>query len=160
MDELSHLLMQIATADDKRCAALCSRLADELEDDLLEYEQFPDGHFDFILTLLLSSQYYNKPGVWNFLMAVNNAKDALSEQQYTSLAATFTEMFSNYTDQDLSFAVCDFVARNYSIAQAESLLQKLKQQELKKSPELQGDVEQGFYILSQEKKRATQKAIL
>lgn len=158
MDEFSHLLMQIATTDDKRCAALCSRLADEFEDDLLEYDQFPDAHFDFILTLLLSSQYFDKPGVWNFLIAVNNAKDALSEQQYASLASTFTERFSNYTDKDLSFAVCDFVARNYIITQAEILLQKLQQQELKKNPELHGDVEQGFYILSQEKKRTTQNA--
>jgi hypothetical protein len=158
MDQLSHLLTQIATVADNRCAALCSRLADELENDLLEYEQFPDSHFDFVLTLLLSSQYYSKPGVWNFLMAVNNAKDALSEQQYASLASAFTEKFSDYTDKDLSFTVCDFIARNYMIEHAEGLLQTLKQQELKKPRELQGDVEQGFYILSQEKKRAAQNA--
>jgi len=146
--------MQIAQVEDKRCAALCSRLADEFEDDLLEYEQFPDAYFDFVLTLLLSAQYYSRPGIWNFLMAVNNAKDALTEQQYASLAAAFTEKFSNYADKDLSFAVCDFAARNYSIEQAESLLQRLKQQELKKPQEMQGDVAQGFYILGQEKKRA------
>jgi hypothetical protein len=59
-------------------------------------------------------------------------------------------------DKDLCLAVCDFVARNLEPSKAADLLKKLKQQELKKSADLQGYVEEGLFILGQEIKRATQ----
>jgi hypothetical protein len=155
MDQFPHLLTQISLVENKRSAALCSRLADSFEDDLLQYEEFPAEHFNFFLALLVSEQYCNKPGVWNFLLAVNNAKDALSKLQYESITIAFVDSYGKYTDKDLCFAVCDFIARNLEPLKAVQLLTKLKQQESHKSIELQGYVDQGFFILEQEAKRAT-----
>lgn len=157
-DQFPHLLTQISLVENKRSAALCSRLADNFEDDLLEYEEFPAEHFNFFLALLASEQYCNKPGVWNFLLAVNNAKDALSKLQYESITMAFADSYSKYTDKDLCFAVCDFIARNLEPLRATELLKKLKQQESHKSIELQGYADQGFFILEQEAKRLIQNA--
>jgi hypothetical protein len=46
------------------------------------------------------------------------------------------------------------VARNIEPSKAGDLLEKLKQEELKKGTDLQGYVDEGFFILRQEIKRA------
>ena len=155
-EKLTDMLMQISLIEKKRSAGLCSRFADKFEDDLLEYEAFPDAHLEFFLTLLSSEQHYNKPGIWNFVLAVNNAKDALSRIQYESIADAFATNFGNYSDKELCLAVCDFIARNLEPAKAANLLKQLKEKESQKSPDLQGYVDEGFFILEQEIKRAGQ----
>jgi hypothetical protein len=156
LEQFSDVLMQIALAPAKRSSSLCSRFADAFEDDLLDYAKFPEAHLDFFLTLLSDKRYYDQPGIWNFVLAVNNARDALSNAQYERIADIFVTNFGHYVDKDLCLAVCDFVARNLEPSKAADLLKKLKQQELKKSADLQGYVEEGLFILGQEIKRATQ----
>lgn len=154
----SDVLMQIEGTERKRSAALCSRLADQFEDDLLEYADFPDEHLMLFATLLSDNRYFEKPGIWNFIMAVNNARDALTSEQLERIGEIFLANFQRYLDPDLCLAVCDFVARNIQPPKAAELLQQLKQREDGKPPELQGIVDQGFFILSQEAKRAAQRA--
>lgn len=155
--DYSDVLMQIERAERKRSEALCSRLADQFEDDLLEYADFPDEHLMLFATLLSDSRYFEKPGLWNFVMAVNNARDALTSEQLERIGEVFLANFQRYLDPDLCLAVCDFVARNIEPAKATELLHQLKQQEDGKPPELQGIVDQGFFILGQETKRAAQR---
>ena len=155
-EQFSDLLTQISLVEKKRSSGLCSRFADRFEDDLLEYGDFPETHLNFFLTLLSDKQYYDQPGIWNFVLAVNNARDALSSEQYERITNTFVANFGNYSDKELCLAVCDFVARNLEPSNAACLLKKLKQEELKKSADLQGYVDEGFFILGQEIKRAAQ----
>lgn len=152
--DFSDVLMQIEGAESKRSSALCSRLADQFEDDLLEYADFPDEHLMLFATLLSDARYFEKPGIWNFVMAVNNARDALTDRQMERIGEVFLASFQRYLDPDLSLAVCDFVARNMQPSKAVELLRKLKLQEGEKPPEVRGIVDQGFFILSQEAKRA------
>lgn len=158
MLNLSNVLMQIESAESKRSSALCSRLADQFEDDLLEYPDFPDEHFMLFMALLSDRRYFDKPGIWNFILAVNNARDVLTKEQLNNIIGTFRANFQSYLDSDLCLAVCDFVARNIQPSRAAELLQEFKQLEAAKPPELQGIADQGFFILSQEIKRATQRA--
>lgn len=153
----SDVLMQIERAERKRSEALCSRLADQFEDDLLEYADFPDEHLMLFATLLSDSRYFEKSGIWNFVMAVNNARDALTSEQLERIGEVFLANFQRYLDPDLCLAVCDFVARNIQPPKAAELLHQLKQKEDGKPPELQGIVDQGFFILGQEAKRAAQR---
>lgn len=154
----SDVLMQIERAERKRSSALCSRLADQFEDDLLEYPDFPDEHLKLFTTLLSESRYFEKPGIWNFLLAVNNARDALTREQMEQIAKVLLANFQSYLDADLCLAVCDFVARNIPPSKAAELLQALKLREDRKPPEVRGMVDQGLFILSQETKRAAQRA--
>jgi hypothetical protein len=156
LEQFPDLLTQISLVAKKRSSSLCSRFADKFEDDLLEYGDFPEPHLNFFLTLLSGEQYYDQPGIWNFVLAVNNARDALSGEQYERITNIFVANFENYSDKDLCLTVCDFVARNLEPSKAADLLKKLKQQELKKSTDLQGYVDEGFFILGQEVKRAQQ----
>jgi|GEM_PF-3324486 hypothetical protein len=158
-DQFLHLLTQISTAESKRSEALCSRLADNFENDLLEYEVLPDSHFDFFIALLTSEQYYSKPGIWNFLLAINNASDSLTKLQFENISLAFTDNFVNYTDKELCLAVCDFIARNFEQSKARELLKKLKELESHKNSELQGYVDEGFFILMQNANRAIKNAI-
>ncbi len=155
---LSNVLVQIEGAESKRSSALCSRLADQFEDDLLEYADFPSDYFMFFTALLSEHRYFEKPGIWNFILAVNNARDALTSQQLEGIGDTFLANFQDYLDADLSLAVCDFVARNIQPSRATQLLQALKQREVAKPKDVQGIVDQGFFILSQEIKRASHRA--
>lgn len=155
---LSNVLMQIEGVENKRSSTLCSRLADQFEDDLLEYAEFPSDHFLFFIKLLSEHQYFEKPGIWNFMLAVNNARDALTSQQLEGIGDAFVANFKNYLDSDLCLAVCDFVARNIHPSKAAELLKKLKQREAEKPKDVQGIVDQGFFILSQEIKRAAHRA--
>lgn len=156
--DFSDVLMQIEGAERKRSAALCSRLADQFEDDLLEYADFPDEHLMLFTTLLSDSRFFEKPGIWNFILAVNNARDALSSEQLEHIGEVFLANFQRYLDPDLCLAVCDFVARNIKPSKAAELLQELKLREEGKPPEVRGIVDQGFFILSQEAKRTAQRA--
>lgn len=158
MMDFSDVLMQIEGAERKRSSALCSRLADQFEDDLLEYADFPDEHLMLFTTLLSDSRYFEKPGIWNFILAVNNARDALTGAQLEHIAEVFLANFQRYLDPDLCLAVCDFVARNIQPSRATALLRQLKLQEDEKPPEVRGIVDQGFFILGQEVKRAAQRA--
>lgn len=154
----SDVLMQIEAAESKRSSALCSRLADQFEDDLLEYAIFPDEHLMLFMTLLSDRRYFEKPGIWNFVLAVNNARDALTNEQFERIGETFLANFQDYLDPDLCLAVCDFVARNIQPSKAAELLRELKLRETAKPAKVQGIVDQGFFILSQEIKRAAQRA--
>ncbi|HWT18485.1 MAG TPA: hypothetical protein VN280_06185 [Variovorax sp.] len=156
--DFSDLLMQVARAESKRSAALCSRLADQFEDDLLEYADFPDEHLMLFMTLLSDRRYFERPGIWNFVLAVNNARDALTKEQLERIGEAFVANFQNYLDPDLCLAVCDFVARNIQPSRAAELLKELKLREAVKPSDVQGIVDQGFFILSQEVKRAAQRA--
>lgn len=151
---LSNVLMKIEEAESKRSSALCSRFADQFEDDLLEYDNIPNDYFNFFIALLSERQYFEKPGIWNFILAVNNSRDALTSEQLEDIGNAFLANFQEYWDADLCLAVCDFVARNIQPSKAFELLQKLKQKEIAKPIEVQGIVDQGFFILNQEIKRA------
>lgn len=151
---VSDVLMQIERTESKRSSSLCSRLADQFEDDLLEYANFPDEYLMLFMTLLSDRRYFEKPGIWNFVLAVNNARDALTSEQLERIGKEFVANFQDYLDPDLCLAVCDFVARNIRPSKAAELLQELKRREAKKPSEVQGIVDQGFFILSQEIKRA------
>jgi hypothetical protein len=157
MIEFAGQLLQIASVEAKRSASLCSRLADEFENDLMEYEDFPDGHLDYFLTLVSVEKYYQKPGIWNFILAVNNSRDALREVQFTRITGAFVDHFADYRDKELCFAVCDFVARNIEPSKAIRLLGQLKEYEIRKSEDLRGYAAEGLYIVEQEIKRAKAK---
>ncbi len=159
-DQFPQLLTQISLLDNRNSAAICSRLADTFENNLLNYEQFPSSYMDFFLALLSDQRYYTKPGIWNFILAVNNAKDALSAAQYETITAAFTENFADYRDKELCFAVCDFIARNLSYSKAATLLRTLKAQELQKAADLRGYADEGLFILEQEVIRASRDARL
>lgn len=155
---LPNILVQIKSVDGKRSSALCSRLADQFEDDLLEYTEFPSDYYTFFIKLLSEHQYFEKPGIWNFILAVNNSRDALTNRQLESIGDIFSLNFQYYLDADLCLAACDFIARNLHRSKAAELLQKLKQREAEKPKELQGIVDQGIFILSQEARRAARSA--
>ncbi|KAF4513861.1 UNVERIFIED_CONTAM: hypothetical protein B566_EDAN016756 [Ephemera danica] len=104
-DQFPDVLLQISGAPTKRSSSLCSRFADEFEDDLLDHDAFPEAHLNFFLALLSDKRYYDQPGIWNFVLAVNNARDALSGDQYELIANTFLAHFADYSDRDLCLAV-------------------------------------------------------
>jgi hypothetical protein len=153
-EKFAEQLLQIYSVDEKRSASLCSRLADEFEDELMEHEDVPDAHLDYFLTLISVERYYQKPGIWNFILAVNNLRDALREVQLTKITDAFVVNFADYRDKELCFAVCDFVARNLEPPKAISLLNQLKKCEAKKSEALRGYADEGLYIVRQEIKRS------
>lgn len=153
---LSEALHHIAQSDPKKSSSLCSRLADQFEDDLLDFADFPSDHFDFIKDLFSDPKYFNKPGIWNFVLAINNTKDALKHEQLHLIEEVFLNNYEFYLDADLCLAICDFIARNVKQPHAHKLLQQLKETESKKPLNLQGYANEGFFILEQEDKRNKQ----
>jgi hypothetical protein len=73
LDEYRELL---AKCSGQQCESVFQKVADSYEDDLLEFEDFPDDYFAFVLDLLSNPSFYSKAGVWNFLLAGDGARQA------------------------------------------------------------------------------------
>ena len=154
LEKFSEQLHQLASVDEKRSGSLCSRLSDEFQRELLDYDSMPESFFNYFLTLISVEQYYQKPGVWQFILALNTPRDDLSEAQFKQVAGTFVDNFEKYNDGDLCLAVCDFIARNMEPIEATSLLNQLKAKEVTKGEKLRGYADEGLHIVQQEVKRA------
>ena len=146
-------LQKIHSVNANRNLSVCSKICDELSGALLNYDYFPDDLFDFLLTLLSSKDYSDKPGVWNFILVVNNARDELSLDQKRRFLDAVVQGYKDYEDGDLCFAICDYIARNIPPRDARSMLLELKNKESEKSKKLQGCADQGLFIVDQEIKR-------
>lgn len=155
IDKFSKQLQQLASVDIKRSESLCNRLADELQDELLNHDAMPDSLFNYFLTLLSVATYYEKPGLWNFILALNTPRDDLSKEQFKKLTKVFLENYGSYSDKELCLAVCDFIARHIEPSEASVLLNQLKAQEAQKDTTLRGYADEGLYIVGQEIIRAS-----
>lgn len=152
-DLIQIWLQEIHSAKANRSSSVCSRICDELSDALLNYDFFPDDLFDFVLILLSSRDYSEKPGIWNFILVVNNARDELSLDQKKRFLDTVVRGYGDYADGDLCFAICDYIARNLPSHEARSILLSLKEKEFEKDEKIRGCADQGIFIVDQEMKR-------
>jgi hypothetical protein len=137
-----------------RCESVFQQVADRYEDDLLEFDDFPDEYFDLALDLLSSVKFYSKPGVWNFLLVLSTEQDKLQHHHYEALVDRIVSNYGSYKNNDLCLAVCDFIARNYSVGDARRIFQQLALIESNKPEELHGFVKEGLIILTAEDSRA------
>jgi hypothetical protein len=142
---------EILNCSGAKCESVLQRVADSFEDDLLEVDSFPEDYFTFFLRLLSEEQFFNKPGVWNFLLVMGTESHKLSTDHYNKIADCILNNFAHYQDEDLNLAVCDFIARNYDHKLAEKILLTLK--EIEKEKKEKGFADDGLRILSNEKKR-------
>ena len=127
-------------------------IAERYELDLLEYDDFPDDYFDFFLRLLSEERFFQKPGVWGFLLVYGTESHRLSPDHYEKIADRIIDNFVHYLDEDLCLAACDFIARNYEHKRAEKLLLRLK--EIEKRKVEKGFADDGLRILGNEKRRS------
>jgi hypothetical protein len=137
----------------KKCESTFQKIADQYEDDLLEVEHFPDEYFNFALELISDEKFYSKAGLWNFFLVLGTEQGKLRPQHYQELAKCIVRNYEKYLDEDLCLAACDFIARNYSTADAQNLFDQLALSENKKPEELRGFVNDGIRILLAEDKR-------
>ncbi len=149
-DKLAQYLDAILQAKAKQSESACSKAADNFEDDLLEFENFPDEYFEFVLNLLSKEEFYSRPGIWNFLLVLGTEKHKLLLTHYDRISVCIVDYYREYTDEDLCLAACDFIARNYAEASARKLLNKLKDIEKEKDEDLRGFADDGLRILEQE----------
>lgn len=147
---------QLLLSDESRSESVMQKLADKFEDDLLEYDEFPEEYFDLIIKMLSDERLYSKSGAWNFLLVLGTERDKLSKNHYRTLEKYILENYENYFDEDLCLAVCDFVARNYAFVEAKKIFDLLWLIENKKPAGLQGFVEDGRRIMIAEEQRRKQ----
>ena len=146
----------LLSCDSKSSESVFQKIADSYEDDLLEFDGFPSDYFDFALKLLSDDRFYVKAGVWNFLLVLGTESHKLTEQHYRKLSDCIIANYKNYDDEDLCLAVCDFIARNYSLSRASSVFNLLDEIEDKKPADMKGFVEDGRRIMLAEEKRRTE----
>jgi hypothetical protein len=151
--KLDEYKVALTRCTGSQCESVFQRVAESFEDDLLEFEDFPEDYFSFALELLSNATFYLKPGLWSFLMVLGTERHKLTSRHYDELAERMVEGYSRYSNEDLCLAVCDFIARNYSAAVARSLFGKLDAIEKNKSMDLRGFVADGLRILAAEEKR-------
>lgn len=154
-DTLNGYAHAIDQAAEIKGEAVCAKIADQFEDKLMDVEGMPAECFDFIKMLLSEATFYNKAGIWNFLMVLSAGRHRLGDFHYQQLATIFRENYQSYGDSDLCLAVCDFIARNYHHAYARTLLKDLQQLEDQKLDALRGAAAEGLHILSKEIARSS-----
>jgi hypothetical protein len=152
-EKLASYSKAILTATPARSESVCSKIADSFEDDLLELEGFPVDYFSFVLQLFSEPNFYNRPGIWNFLLVLGTEGHKLEKKHYDDLAKTLLSNYLNYLDRDLCLATCDFIARNYTTEKAKEILNKFLAVEHEKDVTLRGFADEGLYILGREVER-------
>lgn len=155
-DQLKELSEKIKLSTSKS-ESICSKIADSFEDDLMEFEGFPQEHFDFVKSLLSTPTLYSKPGIWNFLMVLSSGRHRLTSNNFRQLSDIFIGNYSFYEDEDLCLATCDFIARNFPSHEAGLLLKKLKALEIGKPLEFRGAADEGLIILNNDIARMQNK---
>jgi len=150
---LSEYEAKLLNCDQSNSESVFQDVADSYEDDLLEFDEFPDEYFDFVLTLLSDNRFFSKAGVWNFLLVLGTESHRLCSNHYARLSDTIIDHFKDYDDEDLCLGVCDFVARNYSLADASMIFDRLEAIEKQKSESLHGFVADGRRIMLAEEER-------
>lgn len=150
LQEYENILLGCSEANSE---SVFQNIADRYEDDLLNFDDFPEDYFNFIIKLLSDSRFYSKAGVWNFLLVLSTEFHRLSTQHYNRLAEIFVDNYKNYQDEDLCLAVCDFIARNYNLNKAEQIFSRLDPIEKLKPESLQGFVADGRRIMLAEDER-------
>lgn len=156
-NKLDAYLEALANCTAKEAEAVFRKVADNYEDDLLEYEDFSADYFEFVLRLLSQAAFYSKPGLWNFLLVLGTERHKLLRQHCESLGEQFVANYDKYANEDLCLAVCDFIARNYPFDQAKTLFDRLSKIENKKGDQLKGFVVERLRILAAEEKRSERK---
>lgn len=127
---------------------------------MLELDGFPESYFEFVIELLSRSEFYSKPGLWNFMLVLGTERHKMLPRHYAALANTIVGNYASFLDGDLCLAVCDFIARNYTTAEAAQLFNRLLEQEKEKPQELHGFVNEGRKILELEDARRLKGAHL
>ena len=153
-EKLASYLASLLDAKPERCEGVFSRTADNFEDDLLEFEAFPPGYFDFMLTLLSDVRFFSRAGLWNFLLVLSTESEKLQGPHYRMLAQVIGDHYIEYQDKDLCLAVCDFIARSYEASRARHLLLQLKELEAGRPLQLQGFADEGLKLLEREVSRS------
>lgn len=153
--KLVEYATKILQAKPERSEGAFSQAADRFEDDLLEFSNFPEDYFAFVLELLSEEKYFSRPGAWNFLLVLGTEKEKLQSSHYERLAETILAHYAAYLNEDLCLGVCDFIARNYPEAYAKRVLHGLREIEKKKDPSLLGFADDGLRILEREVARSS-----
>lgn len=143
---------EILSSPKKKSESVIQQLADSYEDDLLEFDDFPEEYLDFLLRLLSEEQFFKKPGLWNFMIVIGTEYHKLSSIQYKKISDCILDNYIHYHDEDLSLAVCDFIARNYEHKKAEELLLSLRK--IEKVKDEKGFADDGLRILKNEIERS------
>ena len=134
------------------CDSTFQKIADRYEDDLLEFDEYPEDYFHFFLKLLCEERFFEKPGLWNFLLVLSTESHKLSMEHYNKIADCIVDNYLKYNDADLCLSVCDFIARNYESKFAERLLLGLK--DIEKQKIKAGFADDGLRILQNEIERS------
>lgn len=154
---LSKYKEKLLGCSNAQCESVFRKIADRYEDDLLDFEDFPDDHFKFMVQLLSDSRLFSKPGVWNFLLVLGTEYHKLKSHHYEKLADVIIAHYEKYQNEDLCLAVCDFIARNYSLDEAGLIFDRLESVEKLKSADLHGFVTDGRRIMLAEDERRKNK---
>jgi len=149
-NKLADYRNKILAAPQERSESVLGKIADSFEDDLLDFDGFPDDYFEFVLNLLSDKNFYSKKGIWNFFLVLGTEGGKLLTNHYERLAESIVRNYRNYEDEDLCLAACDFIARNYKESLARNLLVNLRNIEKDKDVQLHGFANDGLLTLDRE----------
>lgn len=101
------------------------RLSLLFEDNLLVEKVFLDDYFEFFLWLLCNPSTSKSSGLSHFIVAVFTDRHKLSACQKLKLLEIIVKYVPNFKQEIVRYAVGDFIARTYDVADARSAAQDL-----------------------------------
>lgn len=120
---------ELSNCSSRTCEQAFWRNSRRFEDGLLGFKGFPEEYFNFLIELISDSNYYEKKGVWYFLLAITSERHRLNTDHMERLKEVFVENYDRYLDEMLCHMVCDFVARMYEGNEAMDILEQLSKAE-------------------------------
>jgi hypothetical protein len=127
----SHLVEKarrsLRDAEDRKSDKAFESVLDELEDELLLQDEFPDDHFEVLRQVLADEALFRKPGAWRVPMSIYHDRDKLTAQQRADLLSSIVENYASYGDEELCLTAADLVARTYPVDAAINALRIMGQ---------------------------------
>ena len=97
-------------------------VAREFGDSLLATEFVSDEHVDFVCRAILDPVLTKRPGLDQLILALYIDREKLSESQQERFFGCLANSFGHLADENLAFAIGDFIARVASPERALELL--------------------------------------
>ena len=112
-------------AEPSRARKVMKAISDEFGDSLLTFAPMSDGHVDFVCRIVSDPILAKRPGLEWLLMQFYLEREKLSEAQLERFFACLDASVGHLSDENVAFAVGDFIARVAPAKRALTLLSEM-----------------------------------
>jgi hypothetical protein len=116
---------RLVDAEPADATGVSEEVADEFSESLLTAESISEQHLDFVCRVLANPVLTSRPGLSHLFTWLYTEREKLSDSQLQRFFTCLSDASGHLADEDLAFAVGDFIARVAAPDRALALLREM-----------------------------------